>query len=258
MNESRAELVAWVNELLGLNYTKVEQLGTGDMPMSKVKFTAKGEHEYLLNYKILQKCFIDKQVEKVIPVEKLMKCRMQDNLEFLQWNKWYWDRTFPGDVYDAVARRAGAAVESPSSNRSSHNSTPVRRPPVNSGGSAANRSVSGRGSSLGVGNASASYRSSPDPSVVLTLQKELHEERSTVAALEKERDFYFGKLRDIEVLIQNTLAVDPDIPEAPFMKQVQGVLYNTEEGFEVPDEEEGNIGGEAGVLADTEYPDETF
>ena len=29
MSASRTELIAWVNELLGLNYTKVEQCGTG-------------------------------------------------------------------------------------------------------------------------------------------------------------------------------------------------------------------------------------
>lgn len=29
MGESRTELIAWVNELLQLNYTKVEQCGTG-------------------------------------------------------------------------------------------------------------------------------------------------------------------------------------------------------------------------------------
>jgi len=180
-----------------------------------------------------------------------MKCKMQDNLEFLQWTKAYWNQNFPGDVYDAVGRRAGASVESAGVNRTTNNSTPVRRAPVSSG---ANRSVSGRGSSLGVGNISSTYRSSPDPSVVLTLQKELQEERNTIAALEKERDFYFGKLRDIEVLIQDTLTATPEMPEAPFMKQVQGVLYNTEEGFEVPLE-----GAEdEAALAENEYPDETF
>ena len=29
MNESRSELLAWLNELLQINYTKVEQCGTG-------------------------------------------------------------------------------------------------------------------------------------------------------------------------------------------------------------------------------------
>ena len=29
MGESRTELIAWLNELLQINYTKVEQCGTG-------------------------------------------------------------------------------------------------------------------------------------------------------------------------------------------------------------------------------------
>ena len=29
MSESRSELLAWLNELLQINYTKVEQCGTG-------------------------------------------------------------------------------------------------------------------------------------------------------------------------------------------------------------------------------------
>ena len=29
MGESRSELLAWVNELLQINYTKIEQCGTG-------------------------------------------------------------------------------------------------------------------------------------------------------------------------------------------------------------------------------------
>ena len=30
MSESRTELIAWLNDLLKLNYTKVEQCGTGN------------------------------------------------------------------------------------------------------------------------------------------------------------------------------------------------------------------------------------
>jgi hypothetical protein len=36
MGESRTELLAWVNDLLQLNYTKVEQAGTG-MNFERVK-----------------------------------------------------------------------------------------------------------------------------------------------------------------------------------------------------------------------------
>ncbi len=37
------------------------------------------------------------------------------------------------------------------------------------------------------------------------LSNEITGLKATVEALEKERDFYFGKLRDIEVLIQNQI-----------------------------------------------------
>ena len=45
----------------------------------------------------------------------------------------------------------------------------------------------------------------------------------TVDGLEKERDFYFGKLRDIEVLCQENEADD-----APVLKQIMDILYATE------------------------------
>lgn len=69
---------------------------------------------------------------------------------------------------------------------------------------------------------------SPDHTVILNLQKELQEERTTVAALEKERDFYFGKLRDVELLIQQELERSPDSAESPLLKEIQAVLYSTE------------------------------
>ena len=70
--------------------------------------------------------------------------------------------------------------------------------------------------------------------------------------LEKERDFYFGKLREIEILVQEQL----DIAEANgqqdlgCIRDIQAILYQTEEGFEVPPE------GEEGIQ--DEYDDETF
>ncbi|KAF9438870.1 hypothetical protein BGZ76_003895 [Entomortierella beljakovae] len=256
MSESRAELVAWVNELLGLSYTKVEQMGSGaayaqiidsiygDLPMSRVKFSAKHEYEYLGNYKVLQNAFASHKIDKSIPTERLMKCKMQDNLEFLQWLRKYWDQLFPGGHYDAAARRGAGDVPA-AANRSSN--TPISRKPMNSG-AGANRSVSGR-SGLSTGNTSLK-KASPDQSVVLSLQKELQEERNTVAALEKERDFYFGKLRDIEVLIQREVEAFPESGDSPLLKEIQTVLYLTEDGFEVPPEDQ--------IGADGEFPDETF
>lgn len=47
--------------------------------------------------------------KQIIPVERLVKCKFQDNLEFLQWVKKYWDSYFPGVAYDAAGRRKGGA-----------------------------------------------------------------------------------------------------------------------------------------------------
>lgn len=38
-----------------------------------------------------------------------MKCKLQDNLEFTQWLKRYWDQNYPGGEYDALQRRKGGA-----------------------------------------------------------------------------------------------------------------------------------------------------
>lgn len=91
------------------------------------------------------------------------------------------------------------------------------------------RSSIGRGSTNQLLAGNTSHRgSSPDHSVILSLQKELQEERNTVAALEKERDFYFGKLRDIEVFIQQDLEQSPEAGESQLLKEIQAVLYSTE------------------------------
>ncbi len=44
---------------------------------------------------------------KVIPVEKLVKGRFQDNFEFVQWFKKFFDANYNGAEYDAVAAREG-------------------------------------------------------------------------------------------------------------------------------------------------------
>ena len=46
-----------------------------------------------------------------IPVDRLVRCKMQDNLEFLQWLKKWWDMNFPGGEYDAASRRKGLGGE---------------------------------------------------------------------------------------------------------------------------------------------------
>lgn len=55
--------------------------------------------------------------------------------------------------------------------------------------------------------------------------------------LERERDFYFSKLRDIELLVQQAADLAHDMPEVPdgLLAKIQSIMYSTEEGFEIPE-----------------------
>lgn len=121
----KSELLKWLNSTFKLDIKKIEHACTGavycqvidavhpgKVKMSKVNWKAKLEHEYLHNYKILQQAFIDCEIAKKFQVEKLIKGKYQDNLEFLQWLKLYYDKMNPIMYdYDPVKRRCGNDLE---------------------------------------------------------------------------------------------------------------------------------------------------
>ena len=49
-----------------------------------MKFNTKQEHEYINNFKVLQAAFKKMSVDKIVPVDRLVKGKFQDNFEFLQ------------------------------------------------------------------------------------------------------------------------------------------------------------------------------
>merc|ERR550519_1508737 len=79
----------------------------GSVPLKRVKFSSKLEHEYINNFKILQGAFKKMSVDQVIEVDKLTKQKFQDNFEFLQWFKKFFDANYSGEEYDPVAARGG-------------------------------------------------------------------------------------------------------------------------------------------------------
>ncbi|EEP82669.1 conserved hypothetical protein [Uncinocarpus reesii 1704] len=242
MGESRQELLAWLNNLLQLNVTKVEQCGTGaaycqiydsvfkltnglvDVPMSRVKFNVNTEYAYIQNFKILQNVFNKHQIDRPVPVEALIKCRMQDNLDFLQFTKRFWDQNYPGGDYDAVSRRKGAGPPPASSTSSRPGATSAT-------GARRGATPTTAGTRSRVGGASAN---------TAALTQEINAQKEAIAGLEKERDFYFAKLRDIELLLQQAVEADPELEkeEDSLVKHIQAILYSTEDGFEIPAEAE--------------------
>uniref|UniRef100_A0A803K9A5 Microtubule-associated protein RP/EB family member 1 n=1 Tax=Xenopus tropicalis TaxID=8364 RepID=A0A803K9A5_XENTR len=257
-NLSRHDMLAWINESLQLNLTKIEQLCSGSVycqfmdmlfpgsvVLKKVKFQAKLEHEYIQNFKVLQAGFKKMGVDKIIPVDKLVKGKFQDNFEFVQWFKKFFDANYDGKDYDPVAARQGQesapvpVLAAPVLNKP--------KKPLGSG----NTDESFAGGSEGKATRTepapglkkmakiapqrtvpvqrTAVRNGDDESAELIQQ--INVLKITVEDLEKERDFYFGKLRNIELICQEN-----EGESDPVLQRIIEILYATDEGFVIPDE----------------------
>merc|ERR1711899_542184 len=216
----------------------------GCIPIKRVKFKTKLEHEYISNFKLLQGAFKKMTVDKIVLVDKLVKGRFQDNFEFLQWFKRFFDANYQGQDYDPLAARGGADAVTGAGGR-----VPARsRMPMSSGMASSNRHsrmsaprpAAGRSAPAPRAPASSYNRSTNGASSaqIEELNATLVEKNLAIEGLEKERDFYFGKLRDIEVLAQEFETADG---AAEFSQKVLGVLYQTEDGFAVPDEDADDL-----------------
>ena len=163
---------------------------------------------------------------------------MQDNLEFLQWTKRYWDQYFPGHDYDAVARRKAAGTAGPAAPaaRPSAVGAGARKPATSAARAGPRTGSAAGGAAIGAGGGAAA----------MALRQENETMKEAIAGLEKERDFYFSKLRDIELLLQTAIEQDPEIEkdENGLVRNIQAILYSTEDGFEIPAEAEEGLNGD--------------
>ncbi|XP_041358474.1 microtubule-associated protein RP/EB family member 3-like isoform X2 [Gigantopelta aegis] len=242
-NLSRHDILSWVNDSMHTQYQKIEELCTGaaycqfmdmlfpgSVQLKKLKFNTKLEHEYINNFKTLQAAFAKLGVDKVVPVEKLVKGKFQDNFEFVQWFKKFFDANYQGQEYDALQMRDGIQVGG--TTKSVMNKPHQRAPPANT-----------RPSPKSTMQTKTTQRNPPGPTSrvlnntggggdsmkIRELENELTQLNTEKDGLEKERDFYFSKLRNIEVLCQ-------DHEDDPTIKQIMDILYATEEGFTTPDD----------------------
>merc|ERR1719308_226148 len=99
----------------------------GTVPLKRVKYNSKLEHEYITNFKILQASFKKMNVDQIIEVDKLTKQKFQDNFEFLQWFKKFFDANYSGGDYDAFEARGGAQMGNGKHGKVPSNITSPRR-----------------------------------------------------------------------------------------------------------------------------------
>jgi len=277
-NLSRHDILTWVNDSLQAQFGKIEELCTGaaqcqlmdmlfpgSLPLKRVKFATNLEHEYIQNFKLLQAAFKKLNVDKVAPVDRLVKGRFQDNFEFIQWFKKFFDVNYDGSEYDAYEMRGCISMGSGGSKapvgggfaaiqRAGQRGvgrgaveTPGRGAPVQNGARTGAVRNGGRMSASGPTRTSISRgnprsssanqsggRISAEMAAQLEdLTAEMLEMRLSIEGMEKERDFYFGKLRDIEVVVQEYSDTDDT-----FATKILDVLYATEDGFAVPDDDD--------------------
>lgn len=257
----KTELLEWINSSLCLNLQKIEQVASGCVviqlmdklhagvvPMSKVNFEARNEYEFVDNYKILQRVFDKLNVSKTIEVSKLCKARPLDNLEFMQWFKTYYDGValYGLPEYDPIARRAvakggtkffpgagagnsssAAAERRPSTGSGSRPSsarTPVRKNSATAGRPASG-SVSDEPSQATLRKTSISQAEIAQAELIAAENAALSEKitglKVEMEGVEKERDFYFSKLRDVETLCQEECFAN-----IPVMQAIQQILYS--------------------------------
>ncbi|XP_058828624.1 microtubule-associated protein RP/EB family member 1 isoform X5 [Topomyia yanbarensis] len=268
-NLSRHDMLSWVNDCLRSQFTKIEELCTGaaycqymdmlfpgSVPMKRVKFRTNLEHEYIQNFKILQAAFKKMNVDKVIPVDKLIKGRFQDNFEFLQWFKKFFDANYDGREYDSMEARFGIPlgsgaiqnelgvgelpkrhIQAPKSQKlPTHHVTSTVTPsrPTVPMGNLERRQIGGIGGGPATASKSSSQNSVTNQQVD-ELTNQVQDMRLHLEGLEKERDFYFSKLRDIEILCQEDEQNDT---QNQLIQRILNILYATEvgDGFAPPDD----------------------
>merc|ERR1711865_901886 len=262
----KREILEWANDVLDSNLQDVaSNIGDGAaycqllhsvnrkcVNMKNVKFDAKDDYSYNINYNLLQKAFKFLHIDKIIRPDALMRGRPLDNLEFIQWLKHYCTHVSTEENYAGTAERekyfpglakrdkrwngsggtssGGGASRPLKTSEASNKPAPARRVPAKTA-----RPTAGS-------NASAPVKSSKE---LDACKAELAEKEEAAAdlqlnvdALEKERDFYFGKLRDIELLCQEREDDDVGEPLAGLVGAIKEIMYATDDADGEPAEEE--------------------
>ncbi|KAL2522592.1 Microtubule-associated protein RP/EB family member 1C [Forsythia ovata] len=183
------------------------------VPMHKVNFDAKNEYEMIQNYKVLQDGFNKLKITKYIEVNKLTKGRPLDNLEFMQWMKRYCDSVNGGlinnyffspffVIYNPLERREACkggkelSKKSTPSQTSGKTAVSVPKHSTHSGQRNDTIHVSSANQYMKASRPSRGVTSVYPETERAALEQQVTVLKLSVDSLEKEKDFYFAKLRD--------------------------------------------------------------
>ncbi|KAG0681406.1 hypothetical protein C6P40_003647 [Pichia californica] len=286
---SKSALLEWINTSFELHYTKIEQCGNGAVycmifnalypnliNISRVQKNANTDYDILINYKLLQNGFNKVQISRDVNVEKLMKCRLQDNLEFLQWFSRLWcdhnkDFTFGGTSQPNSRRTSSIGLNRSNSRQSSMSSSKLSsstiKPRIASQPTSQStqlRSVSSNNNSINNNksiNTPINKNSQHFNSELAKLKDELKETKESLEemttlkeGLEIERNFYFGKLREIEVICQNISQSGDSryVSTLSLIDDLKEIMYSTEEGFLLPDDNDEDGDGDGDEILQLE------
>lgn len=258
----RSQLVEWLNSILGLTYTKIEDctngaafcqifdaIYPGTIYMPRVNFKASLAHQNFENYKVLQEAFTKNKIKFNIDVDGLSKGKQQSLLEMLQFLFQFYEQTKPHPPYNASEIR----------NRTSKRSIPMRTrrfnmlngklvtastsddSPGKSGKSGSAQKSSDEKSEAQSDSGKSSQKSGPTvihiqdqalKAKMKALKNEAAEFKEKYEDMLQERDFYFDKLRKVEDFCQ-------DHENNELIQSILSIIYQTDEalGFVPPEDD---------------------
>lgn len=284
---SRSDLLNWINTNFQLNYQKIEQCGKGvvycllfdrlyphSFNPAKIIKSPLNDSQVMQNYKLLQFGFNKRKLTRDVNVEKLIKCRLQDNLEFIQWFASQWIDLI-GDIESNTSERVTSSSRrsslKPSRNSSAGTSVDNSRSPpppppppapqkhqiitkqkLNSSISRSSiqqpsqrqqriSSSSNGNSTIIIGKLETEVKQLKSQLQDCKLEKEnIQSEYKTLEhisdELNTERNFYLEKLRNIESISLDLKENIIELSNVQFVESILEVLYSTSEGFEVINE----------------------
>jgi len=264
----KREILGWANDVLDTNLGDVaghvgdaaaycqllHSVNRKAVNLKNVKFDARDDYGFNINYQILQKAFKVMKIDKVIRPDALMRGKPLDNLEFIQWLKHYCTNVSSTEGYSGMAERekyhpglgkkdkrwAGAGKASAGGG--------ALKPSASNNKPAAVRVAAKKPAASKAAKPAADSGSAKSAKEIQELKTQVAEKAEAatdlqlnIDALEKERDFYFGKLRDIEILCQEREGDQMDDNLSTLVDAIKAIMYATDDTAEAAEAVEDEV-----------------